>query len=179
MTIIESERLLFRTLGEEDVTVHYLSWLNDPQVNQFLETRFLLQTLESCNKFVSDMNADPFSHLLGIFDKDSLKHIGNIKLGFINKYHQTGQLSLLIGEKSCWGKGYATESIKIITRWGFNTLDLQKINAGCYDTNIGSLRAFLKSGYSVEGFFRNSVVSANGRRIGSFWLGILRSDPVE
>lgn len=179
MTIIESERLLFRQLTQEDVTIRYVNWLNDPQVNQFLETRFVPQTLESCNKFVADMNADSLSHLLGIFDKESLKHIGNIKIGFINKYHQTGQLSLLIGEKSCWGKGYATESIKTITQWGFNTLNLKKISAGCYDTNIGSLRAFLKSGYSVEGYFRNNVVSADGRRIGSFWLGILKNDRAE
>ena len=177
MTTIFSERLLFRTLGTEDVVGSYLGWLNDPEVNRFLETRFTPQTLETCRKFVSDMENDPCSHLFGIFDKETLEHIGNIKLGFINTNHQSGQLSLFIGQKSRWGQGYATESIRNITQWGFEALGLVRIEAGCYDTNMGSLRAFLKVGYSVEGFFRNSVVF-EGRRIGVFRLGVLRNDQI-
>jgi RimJ/RimL family protein N-acetyltransferase len=177
VTTITSERLLFSTLGKEDVSERYLGWLNDPDVNQFLEIRFTPQTRETCEKYISDMERDPAGYLFGIFDKATLEHIGNIKLGFINTHHQSGQLSLFIGEKSCWGKGYATESIGCLTKWGFDVLELERIEAGCYDTNIGSLRAFLKVGYSVEGFFRNSVIS-EGRRIGCFWLGILRNDRI-
>ena len=175
MTTIYSDRLQFRILGKEDVTERYVSWLNDPDVNQFLETRFASQTLDSCRQFVSDMERDPCSHLFGIFDNKTLEHLGNIKLGFINTNHLNGQLSLLIGEKSHWGKGYAAESARSITKWGFEELGLERISAGCYDTNTRSLRAFLKIGYSVEGFFRDSIVS-NGRRIGSFSLGILKND---
>lgn len=177
MTSITSERLLFRTLSKEDVSERYLNWLNDSDVNRYLETRFTPQTMEACEKFVSDMEKDPASYLFGIFDKVTLEHIGNIKLGFINTHHQSAQLSLFIGEKSCWGKGYATESIRCLTQWGFDALGLERIEAGCYDSNLGSLRAFLKVGYSVEGFFRNSVVS-DGRRIGCFWLGILKNDRI-
>lgn len=177
MTAITSERLLFRTLSKEDVSERYLGWLNDPDVNQFLETRFTSQTREACEKFVSDMEKDAASYLFGIFDKETFEHIGNLKLGFINTHHLSAQLSLLIGKKSCWGKGYATESIRCITKWGFDVLKLERIEAGCYDTNMGSLRAFLKAGYSVEGFFRNSVIY-EGRRIGCFWLGILRNDQI-
>lgn len=177
MTPITSERLLFRTLGKEDVSERYLGWLNDPEVNRYLETRFAPQTRETCESFVSDMEKDHASYLFGIFDKVTLDHIGNIKMGFINAHHQSAQLSLFIGEKSCWGKGYATESIRRITTWGFEVLGLERVEAGCYDSNFGSLRAFLKVGYSVEGFFRNSVVS-DGRRIGCFWLGIIRNDRI-
>ncbi|MGZ9710868.1 GNAT family N-acetyltransferase [Glaciimonas sp. GNP009] len=167
----------FRILGKEDVTERYLGWLNDPDVNRFLETRFAHQTLDACRQFVSDMERDPCSHLFGIFDKKTLEHLGNTKLGFINTNHRNGQLSLLIGEKSHWEKGYAAESVRSITKWAFDVLALERISAGCYDTNTRSLRAFLKVGYSVEGFFRNSIVS-DGRRIGSFSLGILKNDRV-
>ncbi len=177
VTIITSERLFFRALNKNDVSERYISWLNDPEVNRYLETRFVTQTLESCRRFVLEMERDPFSHLFGIFDKVTLDHIGNIKLGFINTNHQSGQLSLFVGEKAYWRKGYATESIRRITQWGFDELGLDRIEAGCYDKNVGSLRAFLKVGYSVEVFFRNSVVS-DGQRVGSFWLGILRNDRI-
>lgn len=178
MTTITSERLLYRTLCKEDVSERYLGWLSDPEVNQYLETRFVPQTRDACEKFVSEMDKDTASYLFGMFDKVTLEHIGNIKLGFIKTHHQSAQVSLFVGEKTYWRKGYATESIRCITQWGFKYLNLARIEAGCYETNIGSLRAFLKAGYSVEGFFRSSVVS-NGRRIGSFWLGIIRSDQIE
>ena len=177
MTTIFSERLLFRTLGREDVTKRYLGWLNDPEVNQFLEIRFVPQTLQTCEQFISEMERDPCSHLFGIFEKETLEHIGNTKLGFINTTHGRGQLSLFIGDKSRWGKGYATETIRAITKWGFEVLGLERIEAGCYDANMGALRAFIKVGYSVEGFFRSGVVFG-GRRIGTFWLGTLKDDRI-
>ncbi len=179
MVTIDSDRLLFRVLNKQDVSERYVGWLSDPEINQYLETpRYVTQTKDLCEKFVLDMKKDPASYLFGIFDKMTMEHLGNIKLGFINTYHQRAQLSLFIGEKSCWGKGYGSESIKCITQWGFDTLKLERIEAGCYDNNIGSLRAFLKVGYSVEGYFREKVVF-EGRRIGSFWLGILREDRIE
>jgi ribosomal-protein-alanine N-acetyltransferase len=123
------------------------------------------------------MNSDRTSHLFGIFEKDGNGHVGNIKLGFIKERHASGQLSLVIGEKSCWGKGYATEAIRAVTVWAFDELGLERVEAGCYDQNTGSLRAFLKVGYSVEGYHRRSVV-LDGARTGSFWLGILKGEVV-
>ncbi len=175
LTTVNSDRLFFKTLTKDDVSEQYLRWLNDPDINQYLETRFNPQSPETCEQFISDMEKDPSSHLFGIYIKDTLEHIGNIKLGFINTYHRKAQLSLFIGEKSCWGIGYASEAINSITKWGFDTLGLEKIEAGCYDLNTGSLRAFLKAGYSVEGYFRKNVIY-NNKRIGSFWLGKLASD---
>jgi [ribosomal protein S5]-alanine N-acetyltransferase len=177
MNEVVSERLQFRLLREKDVTSRYVGWLNDPDVNRFLETRFVQQTLDSCREYVSKVETDPLSHLFGIFDKKTLEHIGNIKIGFINEHHKSAQLSLFIGEKSYWGNGYATESIRRITVWGFDELELERIEAGCYDNNVGSLRAFLKVGYSVEGYFRGSLVSGD-RRIGGFWMGMLRTDRI-
>jgi RimJ/RimL family protein N-acetyltransferase len=65
----------------------------------------------------------------------------------------------------------ATERIKAITLSGFNELKLGKIETGCYDNNKGSLRAFLKCGYQVEGHLRKNILF-EGSRIGSFWLGV-------
>lgn len=175
MISISSERLAFKTLGVEDVSSDYVDWLNDPDVNQFLETRFAAQSEASCRKFVTDMMHDPASHLFGIYIGSSSEHIGNIKLGFINSNHRTGQISFFIGSRAYWGQGYATEAIRRITRWGFDELGLARIEAGCYENNFSSLRALLKANYTVEGFFRKSI-EFNGSRIGCFKLGILSNE---
>jgi [ribosomal protein S5]-alanine N-acetyltransferase len=175
MIEITSQRLLYRSLKEKDVTENYIDWLNDPDINRYMEIRHEYQTITSCRTYVAKMAASPEQYLFGIFLRASGKHIGNIKLGFINQYHKSAQLSLFIGEKGLWRQGIATETIKTITKWGFDELGLERIEAGCYDENLYSLRAFLKVGYQVEGYFRKSVRIDN-RRIGSFWLGILKHE---
>lgn len=87
----------------------------------------------------------------------------------------SGQLSLLIGDKGYWRKSIATEAISTITNWAFDSLGLERIQAGCYDENIGSLKALLRAGYVVEGYFRKSILLDN-RRIGSFCLAILKNE---
>lgn len=177
MTIeIETPRLCLRTLGESDVSEKYVGWLNDPEVNRYLETRHSVHTSDSCHEFVRRCNSDESERLLGIFMKESGVHVGNAKLGFINSIHSRGQISLFIGEKTLWGRGLAKEVVVAITKYGFEEAGLEKIQAGCYEGNLSSLRVFLSVGYVVEGFFRSHAVSESGQRSGCFWMGILKHE---
>ena len=102
------------------------------------------------------------------------RHIGNIKLGPIRCHHRSADISLFIGDKSCWGKGFGAESISLLRDWAFRELDLQKLNAGIYEGNVGSRRAFEKCGFQLESTFRQEVVS-EGQRIDLWRLGLPRS----
>jgi len=175
MNKIDTVDLLLRELTEHDATSEYVGWLNDSDVNKYLETRHALQTLQSCRDFISSCNRDPCSHLFGVFLKSTGKHIGNVKIGFVNEMYSRGQLSLFIGDKECWNKGYATQVVRVMTSYAIKNLKLQRVEAGCYEDNLGSLRIFLKAGYVVEGFMR-SHVERDGKRLGCFWLGILADE---
>lgn len=175
MSTIETQRLILRPLTAEDATQKYADWLNDPEVNQYLETRHSLQTIDSCLSFIEHCNADDTAYLFGVFIKETGEHIGNAKIGFINPIHKHGQFSLFVGEKKYWGKGYSSELVKAVTKHGFDVLGLNRIEAGCYEDNLASLKIFLKAGYTVEGFKRNHVVQ-NDRYTGCFWLGVLRHE---
>jgi RimJ/RimL family protein N-acetyltransferase len=171
-----SERLCFRELREDDVSQRYIGWLNDPAITRFLETRFAAQTEDGIKAFVAAVRADPDAHLLRIGIAETDEHIGNIKLGPINRHHLSAQISLLIGERRLHGCGFATEAVSRVTEWGFAELGLKRIEGGCYEDNLGSLRAFLKAGYEVEGFMRKSRISVEGRRVGAFWFARLAPD---
>ena len=155
--ILYGEKIYLRRLTEEDASEVYVSWMNDPGVNQYLESRFYTQTIESTKAFIRSVTNDN-NYQFGIFVKETGKHIGNIKIGNINQYHKYADIGFLIGDKNFWGKGIATEAIKLATDFAFKTLGLHKLWGGAYSPNVGSIKAFMKNGYQQEGIKRSQYL---------------------
>jgi len=147
------DNLYLKLLTEKDVNKRYVEWLNDEDINQFLESRWSKQTIEGVRAYVKFMHDSPNNFLFGIFIKNGNRHIGNIKIGSINKMNKFADLGLLIGDKSVWGKGYGTEAIKLATWYAFGDLKLNKLVAGINVCNAGSFRAFIKAGYREVGVY--------------------------
>ena len=58
------------------------------------------------------------------------------------------RIDITIGEKSQWGRGYGTDTIRALTRWGFEDQGADLIfGCGVADYNPRSRRAFQKAGY--------------------------------
>lgn len=151
-TPLIGESLFLRTLAVEDATPRYLSWFSDVNVTRYLEVRFSAPSnLIDLSRFISSVNESDDTLMLGMFLRAEGGHIGNIKLGPINRYHGTGDIGLLIGERSEWGKGHASAVIAMVTNYAFTMLGLSKLTAGCYSGNEGSRRAFLLAGFVEEG----------------------------
>ncbi|OGG79570.1 hypothetical protein A3A39_02405 [Candidatus Kaiserbacteria bacterium RIFCSPLOWO2_01_FULL_54_13] len=147
---LEGERTRLRSVDLEDATEYYVAWLNDPEVNQYLETRFREQTTDSAKEYIRKKIEDPDTLFLAIIRRDTQKHIGNIKLGPINRDHRYAEMSLVVGDKASWGKGFGSEAIGLLTDYAFGTLGLHKIIAGAYENNTASIKAFLKCGFEKE-----------------------------
>ena len=172
---INSSRLSFRALTREDITHNYLSWMSDPSVNKFLESRHNPLTIDSLISYWESHHSDFNSPWFAICLVNTGQHIGNIKIGPIHPFYQTASIGLLIGEKKFWGMGFATESITAITSWAFSTLHLHKLTAGVYAPNSGSLKAFLKAGYHLEATLHSEAV-LDGSRIDILRLAKFSSD---
>jgi RimJ/RimL family protein N-acetyltransferase len=159
---VEGDVVFLRRLELDDVTAHYLRWLNDPEISQFLETRHRPQTAQTIREFVERVNARDDEFLFGIFLKKDGRHVGNIKVGPVKQNHSLADVSLLIGERDCWGQGIATDAIRAVSRFAFQSVGLLKLNAAAYAANRGSLGAFLRAGYAQEGLRRKTLYP--GRR---------------
>jgi [ribosomal protein S5]-alanine N-acetyltransferase len=173
--VVCGSRIHLREVRLSDVNERYYRWMNDPEVNRYLETRFVPQSLESIGEFVRHMTGKSDEPFFAICTNEGSEHIGNIKIGPINFRHRSADISLLIGEKSFWGKGYASEAISLVTKFGFEVINLNKLEAGCYEENEGSARAFEKCGYIREGLLRGHLL-LNGRETNCVRLGLRASD---
>ena len=152
--VLTTERLTLKALDPDKISENYIGWLKDPEIYQFLETRHSEQNIETITSFVRSINESNHSWLFGIFLSDTEAHIGNIKIGPINPCHLYADLSYFIGEKKHWGKGYATEAIQAMLHFSFSELQLHRVQAGCYEKNIGSSVALTKAGFQLEGVNR-------------------------
>lgn len=162
--ILSSEHvpsIYLQSIHEDDASDTYVDWLNDPMVNQYLETRHSLQTMQTIKDFIQEMIKSPNEHLFTIRLTENNKHIGNIKVGNINTHYNIADVSLFIGDKSSWGKGFAKQAIQLISSYGFDTLGLRKLCAGAFKPNIASTMAFLKVGYMRDGVLLNHYVFDN------------------
>lgn len=149
---IRSKRLSFKRLNPENVTDRYLAWMNDYEVVKFLESRFSPpKSLEELKEYVRRTNSDQDQLLFAIIHEEDHRHIGNIKIGPINRTHRHASIGIIIGEREYWGQGYASEAIGRMTQYAFEFLGLNHVFAGCYHENVASAKAFLKAGWKLEG----------------------------
>lgn len=167
-TPLVSNALVLRTLAPDEVTASYLGWLTDSEINRYLEVRFSPpKSIEQLKAFIESTNASDDSLMLGIFLRSVRRHIGNIKLGPIDRHHSVADIGLLVGDKGQWGKGYASIAISLLSDYAFSSLRLAKLTAGCYAENHASSRAFLRAGYVIE-----------GRRLSQWQVGGQRQDGI-
>jgi RimJ/RimL family protein N-acetyltransferase/methionyl-tRNA formyltransferase len=168
---LTDDTITLRCLQRADVGAHYLGWLHDPEVNQYLEVRHALPAhVDELWQFVDGVNRSTDSLMLGIFGPDG-RHIGNIKIGPANATHRRAEVGIICGDRSQWGKGYATRAIRLASHHAFAAMGLQRLTAGCYDTNLGSMRAFIKAGYRHEGTLAN-YWQCDGRSVGQILMGL-------
>jgi RimJ/RimL family protein N-acetyltransferase len=138
-------------LEPAQVSDAYVAWLNDPAVSRFLESRFAVHDLASTRAFVQQALDDQKVLFLGIRSRALGRHVGNIKLGPIDRRHGLGEVGIMIGDRGAWGRGVASAAIACLAEIARAELGLRKLTAGCYASNEGSKRAFEKAGFAVEG----------------------------
>jgi len=172
---IQGNSIYLRDIRLSDANETYCNWLNDQSVNQYLESRYKTHSLEDIQSYIQALIGNTQEILMAICLKGSDKHIGNIKLGPINSMHRFADIGLLIGDKHAWGKGYGAEAIELISHFAFADLDVNKLQAGCYEDNIGSVKAFEKVGFKREGLLKNKWF-CNGRFQDEIILGLCKRD---
>lgn len=173
--IIRSKTIYLREISIEDAKDPYLSWLNDSEINMYLESRFSDWSKENLYSYIKELSSNDNEILFAICSVETDIHIGNIKIGPINWNHKFADIGIIVGDKSQWGKGIAAEAIKSICHFGFDELKLNKLTAGCYEINIGSMKAFNKVGFSEEGRLKKKFISDEGYQ-DHVLLGLLEKD---
>lgn len=78
-------------------------------------------------------------------------------------------------DEPAWGRGHATEAVRAMLHWAYDTLDLNRVEAELDTRNAASARVLEKLGFEREGLRREDCVVAG--EVSDSWIyGLLRRD---
>jgi len=169
---LNSERFILRTLLPDDVSQRYVDWLNDPEINRYLEVK-IPQTIEAVRSYVAGHDRRT-GFLFGIFDNEN-RHIGNISL-VIDERHDVGTIGVTIGERDYWGKNVVQEARQAVIEYAFGELELFKLSGGCKSSNVPAVYNYQRQGWKLDGIRKAHNVDRMGKRVDIVFFCKFRSD---
>jgi len=122
---------------------------------------------------VETEKSDNFFFMVRTLADDRL--IGLVGLDGILWNHGTAWVGIGIGEREYWGKGYGTDAMQTILRYGFDELNLHRVSLSVFEYNQRAIRSYEKAGFVIEGRIRQCL-RRDGRRWDLIFMGILREE---
>lgn len=109
-----------------------------------------------------------------VLDGDTL--VGSCGIKHLDWGALTGEIGYWIGVPF-WGRGYATEAVRLVTAFGLGKLGLLRIEAEVLEHNPASGRVLEKAGYRRVGTFANPNERHAGERTWRYRLDAEAADP--
>lgn len=155
-------RVFLDTINKEDMSSLY-KWFSDVE---FLSTYdYVLpkpKTPEEVDKLLAEYNPDNGSIIKAIRTTDG-HAIGIAGYDDIIKDNQVATLFIGIGDENYLGKGYGKEAMLELLDYGFNTLNLYRIQLNVISFNLPAIALYEKVGFQKEGTMKEFVLR-NGLR---------------
>lgn len=171
---LTSERLRLRELRREDAA-DVLVFRGDPYVQRFNSEP--LQSLAESEQSIEEiLEAYPYSYLAWAITRhgdDTV--IGSVGLGSWNKHHRRAEVGYDFAQLY-WGKGYASEAVGTVLRFGFEQLNLNRIEAATIADNHESIRLLERIGFTLEGIRRGFSWEDDGTFHDSAMYAMLRDE---
>jgi len=143
----------------------YFAWLSDLEVVRFIGRDEYLRPIEfeRVREYVHDVWANPYISFFAVHVQGTDAFVGTAKLNYLDQSgltHRTADVGIMIGDRGCWGTGLATDALRTLCRYSFETLGVRKLTAGAIAGNDAVIKAFLRIGFVEEGRLRQKVCVA-------------------
>lgn len=139
---IDDAQQLFTNVYSDTKVCDYMSWDCYNSVDE------VKKYLEEWQEFYKQKEC-----YWGVFLKDKKTLIGTIYLYAENENANLGFISYCFGSKY-WGKGYATETVSTVLKYGFEEIGYNNITAYCAKSNYRSQNVLNRLGFQFEAVLR-------------------------
>jgi len=158
--ILQGERIRLRAAEREDIPI-FLKWINDEEITENLELLYPMSRTEEEQWYDKMLTRPDAEHIMVIEVQQTSKGETNIPIGTckffnIDWRNRSSELGIMIGEKAFWNQGFGTETMRLLLRHGFSTLNLHRIWLQVFANNKRAIHVYEKVGFKHEGIFRQA-----------------------
>lgn len=162
ITIQDIERYFESGFKECDEDIDYYTGTKDEFTKEMVEN-FLC-------KVINDETRYDF-----LIVNKSNNILGEVVLNEIEEDSRNANFRICLFKSSLCGRGYGTQSIKLIIKFAFEVLHLHRVELEVYSFNIRAQKAYYKVGFIKEGIKREGEF-INGSYCDVIIMSILESD---
>ena len=140
-------------------------WNHDADVMRWMEDGYP-DSLAQVAKRMSEWKANSYEKVvLAVEPLAEARLIGVVVLRDTQPETRHAELDIYIGEKDCWGSGYATDTMRTACRFGFEKMRLHRITLWVVADNTAARRVYEKVGFVTEDLLAGSSVNPEGRSL--------------
>ena len=173
--VLETERLVLREMVKNDAPVYY-KMRTDDIVMRYLDKDKCasLEVAESfTEKLIEERKANDNINW-AICNRETDEMIGNICFCRLEKEHHRAEIGYNLLPDS-HGKGIASEAMKSVLDFGFNTMNLHSVEAQVNPHNVNSIKLLKKHHFIKEGHFKENYCW-NGKFLDTVVFSLLKSN---
>lgn len=172
---LSTARLVLRPLADSDAPA-LMAIFGNPRVMRYWSTP-PWTTVDQALRFIE--RSHHFAQQgdgvrVGITRREGGELIGQCTLFDWQRQNRRAEVGYSLAE-SAWGQGHATEAMGALLQWGFDTLDLHRVEADLDPRNTPSARLLERLGFVREGHLRERWI-VDGEVSDSWLYGLLRRE---
>lgn len=154
---LDGEKVLLIPLNEADYVHHNMIWTNDPVATELMHRGTFPTSIEQHRAAYHASLSNSGEFELFVVEKQTSMIVGIAGLHAISWIARHAEFRILIGDRSVWGKGLGSETLRLLCHHGFRRLNLNKIWLGVAEVNSRAIRSYEKAGFSHEGRLRQEA----------------------
>jgi len=161
---IEGKTIGIRTFKENDVSQFYTAAIESVEhMHQFMPWCHPEYSIEECEAWVTSRaeawaSADEYSFI--VYSIESNELLGGVAINQLNAIHKIGNIGYWI-RKRALNRGVATEAVLLIAGFGFEQLNLNRLEIVMIPSNKASIKVAVKAGAKYEGIMQSRLLVHN------------------
>jgi RimJ/RimL family protein N-acetyltransferase len=129
----------------------YQRWINDLGTMRMLDLPPQPMTMEKEQGWYEHVSKAEDNVSFTIYERETSRPIGNTGLDGVDHRNRTATFGIIIGEPECRGKGYGTETTRLMLDYAFTVLGLHNVMLLVFEFNQAGIKAYQRAGFKEFG----------------------------
>jgi RimJ/RimL family protein N-acetyltransferase len=152
--MLRGEFVILRIPESDDINL-MTGWKNDREAAKYLPYSPPVSK-QDIKEYISKIEVNESSVVFIIETEDEIP-IGICTLEDVDWKSSSAKITTVIYAKNCWGRGYGYDTVRTLTKYGMEQLNLHTIYVHILEGNEKAVRCFEKAGYEKEGILKHRL----------------------